>query len=326
MKRRQALFGILGLGVGLSVALESNAQRAAGSPVIGLLDAGETLPWWTAFRQQMRELGYAEGKNVVYESRFARGDLGRLPALAQELIRINVSVIVTIGTAAALAAKRATDTVPIVMGNGADPVSQGLAVSLARPGGNVTGVSSVAADLTGKRLQLLREVLPKLSRLAVLWQMDNSISALTIRELEAVTRSSKIVLQNMGVRTRGEMDVAFATAIREHAEAVFVVLTPLTNDELQHIADLALRHRLPSVSGTSDFVAAGGLASYGPSYSNLLRRAAVYVDKILKGAKPGNLPIEQPTTFELVINRNTAKTLRLTIPQSLLLRADRVIQ
>jgi len=302
MKRRQALLGVLGLSMGLLAAPELGAQPAARAPVIGLLDAGERLEWWAAFRQQLRELGYIDGQNVAFEARYAGGKPEQLPALARELVRRNVAVIVTSGTAAALDARRATVKIPIVMATGADHESLGF-VSLARPGGNVTGMSSISLALTGKRLELLREVLPKMSRLAVLWHADNIGSAPIIRELETAARSSRITLQNFGVRTANELAGAFSAATRERAEAVFVVAGPFTFPERQRIAELALKHRLPSMHGPSEYVEAGGLLSYAPSYADLFRRAAVYVDKILKGAKPGDLPIEQPTRFELVINR-----------------------
>ncbi|SRR5712692_1511374 len=326
MKRRQALFGILGLGMGVASARNASAQRAAKVPVIGLLDAGARMEWWAAFREQLRKLGYVEGQNVAFEARFAGGKSEQLLALAQELVRLNVAVIVTGGTAAGLEAKRATGKIPIVMATGSDHVSLGLAVSLARPGRNVTGISSISSELTGKRLELLREVLPKMTRLAVLWHADNIGSAPAVRDLEAATRSSRIALQNLGISTANEFAGAFSAAARERAEAVYVVASPLTFPERRRIAELALKHRLPTMHGPSEYVEAGGLLSYAPSYPDLFRRAAVYVDKILKGAKPGDLPIEEPTKFELVINLKTAKALGLSIPKAVLLRADRVIE
>jgi len=326
MRRRRALFSILGLSMGLLIAPELGAQPTAKAPVIGLLDAGERLEWWAAFKQQLQELGYVEGQNVVFEARFARGKPEQLPALAQDLVRRNVAVIVTGGHAAAVDAKRATGKIPIVTATAGRHVSRGLAVSLARPGGNVTGLSTIGGDLTGKRLQLLREVLPGMSRLAVLWHADNIGSAPIIRELEAAARSSKLTLQNLGISSAQELAEAFSVAVRERAEAIFVVASPLTFPERRRIAELALKHRLPSMHGPSEYVKAGGLLSYAPSYPDLFRRAAVYVDKILKGAKPGDLPIEEPTKFELVINLKTAKALGVAIPRAVLLRADSVIE
>lgn len=326
MKRRQALFGILGLGVGVASVRRAIAQRIAKAPIIGLLDGSERLEWWAAFRQQLRKLGYVEGQNIALETRFAGGNVEQLPVLAQELVRLNVAVIVTGGTATAVEAKRASGKIPIVMASGGDQVSHGLAVSLARPGRNVTGMASVSSDLTGKRLELLREVFPKMSRLAVLWHADNIGSTTAVRDLEIAARLSKIALQNLGISTGKDLSDAFSAATRERAEAVFVVASPFTFPERQKIAELALKHRLPSMHGPSEYVDAGGLLSYGPHYPDLYRRAAVYVDKILKGAKPGDLPIEQPTKFELVINRKTAMALGVTIPQAVLIRADRVIE
>jgi putative ABC transport system substrate-binding protein len=326
MKRRQALFGILGLSAGLVTARNASAQRAAKVPVIGLLDASERVEYWAAFRQQLQKLSYVEGKNIAFELRFAGGKPEQLPALAQELVRLNVAVIVTGGTAAALDAKRASGKIPIVMASGGDQVSMGLATSLARPGSNVTGNSSVSPDLTGKRLELLREVLPKMTRLAVIWHAENIGSVTTMRELEAAARSSKIALQNLGISSTKDFADAFSSATRGRAEAVFVIHSPFLFPERRKIAELALKHRLPTMHGPSEYVEIGGLLSYGPSYLDLFRHAAVYVDKILKGAKPGDLPIEQPTKFELVINKKTAKALGITIPQVVLLRAERVIE
>ena len=326
MKRRQALFGILSLSLCVPSTRNASAQPQPKTPIVGMLDAGERLDWWTAFKQQLREFGYVEGRNVAFEARFAGNKPEQLPALAKELVRLNVAVIVTGGTSAALEAKRATSTIPIVMATGSDHVSLGLVVSLARPGRNITGLSSISTELTAKRLALLREVLPRMTRLAVLWHSDNIGSAQTMRELETAARSSGVALQNLGISTAGELAGAFSAATREHADAIFIIAGPLTFPERYRIADLALKHGLPSMHGPAEYVEAGGLISYAPSYSALFRRAAVYVDRILKGAKPGDLPIEQPTTFELAVNLKTAKALGITIPQALLLGANEVIQ
>jgi len=325
MTRRQALSTIVGLALAISAPRASSAQTAK-PPVVGLLDAGARVEWWAAFRQQLRELGYVEGQNVAFEARFAGGKFDQLPTLAQELVGLKVAIILTSGTVAAQAAKRATNTIPIVMATGDDPASLGLVASLARPGGNVTGVTSFGRGLSGKRLELLREVVPKLSRLAVLWHRDNPASALTVREIEAAARSSKVALQILGVKTADELTGAFSAMTRERARAVFVIADPLFSSEYRRISDLAIKHQLPSIHAVSEYVEAGGLLSYGPSYSDLFRHAAVYVDKILKGAGPGDLPIEQPTTFALVINLKTARALGVTIPRPILLRADRLIE
>jgi putative ABC transport system substrate-binding protein len=326
MKRRQALFGILGLGMGMACVRDALAQRASKVPVIGLLDASERVEYWAAFRQQMQKLGYVEGKNIAFEPRFAGGKPEQLLVLAQELVRLDVAVIVTGGTAAALDAKRATAKIPIVMATGTDHVSMGLAVSLARPGRNVTGMSSVSSDLTGKRLELLREVIPKMTRLAVIWHAENIGSVPTMRDLETVARSSKIAFQNLGISSVKDFDGAYASAVRERADAVFIVHSPFFFPERKKLVELALKHRLPTMIGQTDYADAGGLLGYAPSYPELFRHAANYVDKILKGAKPADLPIEQPTKFELVINKKTAKALGITIPQAVLLRAERVIE
>ena len=323
MKRRQVLVGFAALGVAISAASRSFAQRKI--PVVGTLDGGERLAWWAAFRAQLRELGYVEGKNLVLEQRFARGKYERLASLAEELVRIPVDVIVTASTVAALAAKRATDTIPIVMATGTDHVSYGFAASLAKPGGNVTGMSSAATELVGKRFELLRELHPKLTRLAVLWQRDNLGSTTAIRELESIARSAKVSLQNLGIRKGDDLAAAFSAAVDGRAQALYVVLSPLIYAERQNIAALAIKYRLPTVHGSIEFVEAGGLASYGPDYAEFHRRAAVYVDKILKGAKPGDLPIEAPNKFDLVLNVKTAKLIGLAIPHTVLVRAARVI-
>ena len=325
MNRRQALFALFGLSLGLPAARESSAQPTAKAPVVGLLDAGERLEWWAAFRQRLRELGYVEGQNVSFEARFASGRFEQLPALAQELVRLKVAVIATSGTVATQSALRATTTIPIVTATGDDPVRLGVVASLARPGGNVTGVTSFSGELTRKRFELLREVLPKLSRLAVLWHRDSPGSALALRDLEAAARSSKVALQVQGIKSADELTEAFSAMTKGHARAVFVIADPLFFSERRRISDLAIKHKLPSIYGVSDYVEAGGLFSYGPSYSDLFRHAAVYVDKILKGAKPADLPIEQPTKLELVINQKTARALGVTIPRLILLRADRVL-
>jgi len=326
MKRRRALFGILGFGIGLPAALEVRAQASAKNVVIGMLDAGDRKEWWAAFRQQMRELGHVEGRNISFEARAAAGKLELLPTMAQDLVRMDVRAIVTSGTAAAQAAKQATNAIPIVMATGADQVSLGLVNSLARPGGNVTGVTSLMTALTNKRLELLREIFPRLSRLAVIWQPSNGSSAAAMRDLEIAAGPLRIALQNLRVSSARDCADVFSIAARERAEALFVIQAPLTYNERRTITQLALKHRLPSIYSASEYVEAGGLISYGTSYPELFRHAAVYLDKILKGAKPGDLPIEQPTKIDLVINMRTAKALGVTLPQTVLLRAERIIE
>jgi putative ABC transport system substrate-binding protein len=321
MKRRHALFGMAGL-LAAGCAL---AQRAK-IPVVGTLDGGERTAWWAVFRNGMRELGYVEGKNVLIETRFAKGNFSRLDALAGELVRLPVDIIVTTSTAAALAAKRATDTIPIVMASGSDHVSLGLAATLAKPGGNVTGLSTVATDLTAKRLELLRQINPKLSRLAVLWHRDNPGSSPAVRDLQHLSEKAKIALQNLGVRKGAEVGAAIGTAVEGRAEALYVVLSPITYAERAAIAAQALKYRLPTMNGAAEFAEAGGLVSYGADYGDLHRRAAIYVDKILRGAKPGDLPIEEPSKFDLVVNANTARMIGVHFPPTVLAAASRVIE
>jgi putative ABC transport system substrate-binding protein len=324
MKRRPVLLGIAGCALWLPAAFDSIAQRAK-LPVVGLLDAGERPAWWAAFRKQMNELGYTEGKSIAFELRFAKGRYTDLPALAEELIRLRVDVIVTAGTEASIAASRMTDKVPIVTATGGDHVSRGLAASLGQPGGNVTGMTSIASELTGKRLELLREIHPRLQRLAVIWQSNSAGPMAQFRDLEATARLAKIALHNLGIRKASELTEAFSSAAQKGADASYVIFGPLIYAERHSIAALALKHRLPNMHGSAEMVEAGGLACYGTDYRDLFRRAAIYVDKILKGAKPGELAIEQPSKFDLLINLRTAKALGLAIPQAVLLRASRVI-
>jgi putative ABC transport system substrate-binding protein len=265
--RREALFALFALGLGVLPGRESSAPPVAKPPLIGLLDAGQRLEWWAAFRQQLRELGYVEGENLAFEARFASGQFEQLPALAQELVRLKVAAIVTSGRVATQAAMRATTTIPIVIATGDDPVSLGLVASLARPGGNVTGVTSLGSELTRKRFALLREVLPKMSRLAVLWHRDNPASAVAARDLEAAARSSRVGLQGLGVKSVDEFTGAFSAMTQERARALFVIAGPLFFSERRRIADLAIKHQLPSFHGVSEYVEVGGLLSCGPSYS-----------------------------------------------------------
>ena len=278
-------------------------------------------------RQGLRELGYVEGKNFILERRYAEGRVERLPDLAAELVRLKVDMIVTATTPAVQAAKQATSTIPIVMANSFDPVGTGLVASLARPGGNITGLSTLHQELTGKLLQLLKEAVPGVSRVAFLGSQDVPYSALAFKEAQVAARALGLELQFVDLRSPAEFDSAFSTMTKERAGALIVPVTiPLLFASRKQIVDLAVKHRLPGMYYLKEFVDAGGLMAYGPSNPDLFRRAATYVDKILKGAKPADLPVEQPTKFELVINLKTAKALGLTIPQSVLIRADQVIQ
>ncbi len=280
-----------------------------------------------ALRQGLRDLGYLEGKNLVIEFRGAEGRLERLPDLAAELVRLNVDVIVAAGTAAPFAAKDATRSIPIIMTNAVDPVGSGLVASLARPGGNITGLTqSAGPEIAGKQLELLREAVPELSGVAVLWNPTNPAYLLYLREAQVAARAIGVQLQILEARSPGEFDRALAAMKRERAGALLVLGDPTFLVHRTQLADLATKSRLPAMYAIREFVDAGGLMAYGASLPDLWRRAATYIDKILKGAKPGDLPVEQPTKFELVINLKTAKALGLTIPQSVLIRADEVIQ
>jgi putative ABC transport system substrate-binding protein len=278
------------------------------------------------FREGLRELGYVEGRNIVIEYRWAEGKYERFPALIAELAALNVDVIVTAGTPAALAVKRTTPSIPLVMAAVGDPIGVGLVASLARPGGNVTGLSAIAPELEGKRLELLREVVPKLSHIAVLWNPDNPFHAGSLKETRAAAQVLGIKAQLVGVRISEEFPAAFAAIVRERPGALLVLADRIFLHNRARIVDFGAKHRLPGVYPYRELVEAGGLMSFGPSYPGMHRRAAHYVDKILKGSKPADLPVEQPATFELIINLKTAKALGLTIPPSLLRRADEIIQ
>jgi putative ABC transport system substrate-binding protein len=277
-------------------------------------------------RQRLRELGYLEGQNITFESRFGEGKPDRLPGLAAELVALKVDVIVTSGTPASLAAKQATRTIPIVMAQLADPVGAGLVASLGRPGGNVTGLTTQDADLSGKRLEMLLEVVPKVSRFAVLIDETSPGSMLIARGTQVAAQSLGVQLQSLGVRGPGELDRAFSAMKEARAGALIVESSSLLFTSRTRLADLALKNRLPTVFAQREYAEAGGLMAYSADFSDLFRRTATFVDKILKGAKPADLPVEQPTKFDFVINLKTAKALGLTIPPSLLQRADQVIE
>jgi ABC-type uncharacterized transport system substrate-binding protein len=277
-------------------------------------------------RDSLRELGLIEGKNLIFEGRYAENDLERLPALASELVSLKVDVIVGVGTLAPLAAKRATSTIPIVMAAAGDPVGNGLVASLAGPGGNVTGTSLMAPDLAGKRLELLTELLPGISRVAVLWNAANPYSALVCKKTVGAARILGIELQSLEVRAPADFDGALEAATGQHAAALITVEDPLTNGHRGKIAEFAAGKRLPTMAGLRIFADAGGLMSYGSNPGDIFRRSADYVGKILKGAKPSDLPVEQPTKFELVINLKTASALGLTVPPSIPARVDEVLE
>ena len=305
------------------------AQPVGKVPKIGFLNpssAAATARNFDAFTQCLRELGYIEGQTIAIAQRYADGRPERLPALAAELVRLKVDVIVTGGPPAPEAAKQATGTIPIVFAVAADPVAAGLVASLARPGGNVTGLASISGEVVGKELELLKDAAPKVSRVAVLQNPSNDSHPHTLREAEGAARTLGLQLHIVRARTPNEIEAAFTAMRSQRAGGVLVLRDPLFLTQRTKIAALAAKSRLPAVYGFREEAEAGGLMAYGASVPLMYRRAATYVDKILKGAKPGDLPVEQPTKFELVINLKTAKALGLTIPQSLLQRADEVIQ
>jgi putative ABC transport system substrate-binding protein len=280
-----------------------------------------------AFEDALRARGYVEGRNVVFERRFADGRQERLPDLAAELVRLDVDVIVTGGNPVVAAVKRATSTIPVVMAASRDPVGSGFVASLAAPGGNVTGVTSDAASgIVGKQLQLLKEMLPRASLIAVLWNPDPPGAANYLLEVKAAAATLDVRLHVVEVRARDQLDSSFDAMVRERADAAIVQPDPLFFTARRRVVDLAARHRLPAIYHAREVVDLGGLMSYGVSLASQFRRAAAYVDKILQGARPGDLPVEQPTTFELVMNLRTARSLNIVVPRSLLLRADEVIE
>jgi putative tryptophan/tyrosine transport system substrate-binding protein len=307
--------------------LAAQAQQAGSKHTVGILSAGvENAALNMVLVYALRELGWVEGKNIAFEHRYAENRLERLPGLATDLVRLKVDVIAAAGTLAPLAAKQASSTIPIVMTTAGDPLGSGLVASLARPGGNVTGMSLMAPDLGGKRLELLKEVLPRLARVAVLWNAANPYSALVFKETQAAGRTLGIEVQSLEVRAPDDFDGAFEAARQQRPDALITVEDPLTVNHRQRVADFTAGQQLPSLHGVREFAAAGGLMSYGASLADLIRRAAGYVDKILRGAKPADLPVQQPSKFEFVINLKTAKALGLEIPPSVLARADEVIE
>jgi putative tryptophan/tyrosine transport system substrate-binding protein len=328
MGRLLTVVGMLTVGT-LVAPLIAGAQQAAKAPRIGVLHV--TAPATAshlveAFKQGLREHGYVEGQNIVVERRFGEARAERISEVAAELVRLKVDVIV-VGTDMGIAAvRKQTQTIPIVMINSSDPVGTGFVASLARPGGNVIGLSTMSPELSAKRLELLKEAVPGLSRVAIMWNPDARGAVLDYKETEGAARSLRLQLQSVEVSRADDFDRAFSALTTGRAEALTVATSPIAFTNRGQIASLAQKNRLPSMYGLREFADAGGLMAYGPSSAEGWRRGATYVDKILKGAKPGELPVEQPTKFELVINLKTAKTLGLTIPQSLLRRADHVIQ
>jgi putative ABC transport system substrate-binding protein len=315
----------------LALCFPAEAQQPKKIPRIGFVsplgDPKTPGPSVEAFRQALRDLGYIEGKNIVIEFRYTEGKGDRNPSLVAELVQLKVDVLVVPGPGGISAAKQATKTIPIVIVSQDDPVAAGYIDSLARPGGNISGLTRLTRELSGKRLELLTQVVPKISRVGVLWDSNSQTSMPTVfKDYEAAARALKIQLQSLEVRESNDFAGAFRAAAKGRTNALVVIRNPLHSRLQKQIADLAIKNRLPSMHETSEFVEAGGLASYSANEADQFRRAAYYVDKILKGANPADLPVEQPTKFEFVINLKTAKQIGLTIPQWVLTRADRVIR
>jgi putative ABC transport system substrate-binding protein len=313
----------------LTFSVRTEAQQSAKITRIGYLDAvslSVNAARIEAFRQGLRELGYVEGKNIVIEWRSAEGKADRLPALAAELVRLKVDIIVAAGTSDTRAAKEATTTIPIVMTQDTDPIGTGFVASLARPGGNITGLSTLAPEVSGKRLELLKEIIPKLSRVAVLGTSTRTGNAQSLKEVELAAGAFKVQVQYLDVLDVKDIETAFRAATKERAEAVLVLQSPVTFSQRPQIVDLAVKSRLPAIYPQTEYTEAGGLMYYGANTPDLFRRAATYVDKILKGAKPAEIPVEQPTKFEFIINLKAAKQIGLTIPPNVLTRANKVIK
>jgi putative ABC transport system substrate-binding protein len=327
MKRKVLLVTLI--LVLLSAAQLVRAQQPAKIPRIGYLSGSSrsTSPdRREAFRQGLRELGYVEGKNIVIESRYAEGKFDRLPALATELVRLKVDIIVTAGPQATRPAKQVTSTIPIVMGQDPDPVGNGFVASLAQPGGNITGLATFAPELSGKQLELLKETVPKLSRVAVFGTSTNPGNAQNLREVELAAKAFGVKLQYLDVLSPKDIETAFRAASKERADAILLLPGPVLNLQRAQITDLAVKSRLPAIYPQTEYMEAGGLMYYGTNTPDLFRRAATYVDKLLKGRTPADLPVEQPMKFEFIINLKAAKQIGLTIPPNVLVRADKVIR
>ncbi len=326
--RRREFITLIG-GAAAAWPLAARAQQPAKVPRIGLLSPftpSDTAPWHQAFLRGLSDLGWVDGKNIVIEYRYSDGKNERLPGLIADLVRLKVDLIVTAVTNDTLVAKNAAGGIPIVMAAAGDPVATGIVASLARPGGNVTGLSQMNPELTGKRLELLKEIAPNISSVAVLLNPDDPISVLGLNEIELSARKMKVEVHSLEIRNNRDLDKALQEAVKLRVDALAIMPNPVFVTNLKLIADSALANRLPSMFHLREFAKVGGLVSYGVDRNDLFRRAATFVDKILKGASPADLPIEQPTKFELTINLKTAKALGLTVPSKLLLTADEVIE
>ena len=327
--RKASVLSILFVIVLLAVAIMAEAQQTGKVPRIAYLTVAPlsaNVARVEAFRQGLRELGYVEGKNIVIEWRSGEGKLESEGELVAEAVRLKVDVIVTSGPTITRAAKQATVTIPIVMTFDSDPVGSGFIASLARPGGNITGLSALSPELSGKQLELLKEIIPKLSRVAILGNSNEPANPKTLKEIELAAGALGVQVQPLDALGPKDIETALRAATKARVDALVVLASPVLNDQRAKVANLALKSRLPAIYFRQEFVEAGGLMSYGTSFTDLSRRASVYVDKILKGTKPADLPVEQPTKFELVINLKTAKQIGLTIPPNVLTRADKVIK
>ena len=326
---RNLKFSIIVAALLLALGYSAQAQEPKKVPRVGYLTVASlasNVARVEAFRQGLRELGYMEGKNIAIEWRSAEGKFERQSELAAELVRLKVDVIVSSGPTMTRAAKEATATIPIIMAQDTDPVENGFVASLARPGGNITGLSVLSPELSGKQLELLKEIVSKLSRVAVIGNSNEPANSKTLKEIELAAGAFKVQVQSLDVRDSKDIETAFRAATKAHADALIVLASAIVTDHRTAIAKLALKSRLPAIYGSSIWVDDGGLMSYGTSLIDLSRRAAVFVDKILKGAKPADIPVEQPTKFEFIINLKAAKQIGLTIPPNVLARADRVIR
>ena len=329
MNNRRKLIIVLGAGA-LAAPFGLCAQQPPGRTFrIGFLTQNAISAVASrieSFRQGLRELGYIEGKNIVIEWRFADGNLDRLKGLAEELVRLKLEVIVTGGPTATRAAKQATATIPVVMAQDTDPIGSGFVVSLGRPGGNVTGLSTLTLDVLGKQLQLLKDIIPKLSRVTVFGNSTNPSDAQALRETVLAAGALDLYLRYLDILDPKEIEPAFRAAIKGRAEALLMLSNPILSIQQQQVVELVVKHRLPTTYTRPEFIEAGGLMYYGTNFSDLFRRAATYVDKILKGAKPADIPVERPNKFEFIISLKAAKQIGLKIPATVLARADKVIE
>jgi putative ABC transport system substrate-binding protein len=326
MIQNRKMLGMIGFLIGLAMC---GAMAQAQAPHVTLLGGGSgsaNAERVEAFRQGLHELGYTEGKNIIFEQRWADGKIDRLAALAAELVRLKVDIIVSAGPTVTRALSEVTSTIPIVMGFDDDPVGSGFVASLSRPGRNITGLSTLSPELSGKQLELLKEILPKVSRVAVFGSSVHPGTTQTLKEMESISAAFGVQIQYLEIKAPKEIEPAFRATRKAAADAIVVLTSVVTNTNKKPIVELAARNRLPAIYYTSEWAQNGGLLSYGANFPDLFRRAATYVDKILKGAKPGDLPVEQARKFELIVNLKAAKEIGLSIPVNVLARADRVIR